>query len=86
MKRTFSMFKKSKFFLLYKEFPYEFLKNIFVPISTYFTVREALRQRKVFSKADLERMINEGEVNTEIVFAKLEIDDRDVYYFYERTK
>ena len=86
MKRNFSMFKKSKFFLLYKEFPYEFLKNIFVPISTYFTVREALRQRKVFSKANFERMINEGEVNTEIVFAKLEIDDRDVYYFYERTK
>ena len=83
-KKSLSEYRKSKIYQVNKELPYDFLKNALIPISTYFTIKEIMRLRKIFKDADFAKIVEKKDRN--IVFIKFDIDDRDIFYFYERKQ
>lgn len=83
-KKSLNEYRKSKIYQVNKELPYDFLKNALIPISTYFTIKEILRLRKIFKDADFAKIVEKKDRN--IVFVKFDINDRDIIYFYERKQ
>ena len=60
--------------------------NLLVPFNFYFIIKKLCKLRKIFIEIDLEKSIDTFDENKQVVYQKIDIEERDVYYFYIEKK
>lgn len=82
----YSKFKKNFVYKIVGDNLNEFIMNLLVPFNFYFIIKKLCKLRKIFIEIDLEKSIDTFDENKQIVYQKIDIEERDVYYFYIEKK
>lgn len=82
----YSKYKNNFIFKIVGDNLNEFILDLFIPFNFYFILKKLCKLRKIFKKIDLEKSIDTFDENKQFVYQKIDIEERDVYYFYIEQK